>query len=429
MTKKTRVDKKKRQVDKRARRVGKKKNLTDNSNYLWYLLLGSIIISIGMYIFMLAEAREHELSFDFQDPEIAKQWGIGQGEVKEFTGSDYGLLAEVKSGSGILINRENATSDRGKRLAAQRWKTTPYIKIKLAATNSDRIFTILWVYRQDQYSAHTINVPALSDSIIVDSRSSKPWHRVLPFNQNGAIRQIGIVFPQKIEIGKIEFQSILRPWDLITTTYQQLTDFEPVTVSSINFSYGLTLLGHSLTLILGLILLVFGVLVLLFRNRQTVMGFIIITCSCVVVLELLYMQMLFNYAEASYKISSLHSDRYDEFKSRFGEEFAKLDQELKKHVPEQSTVSFPASSRALVHGESNWLWFLYYGEYENYIGRHNTHDVFAKPHDYVFYYYPNQVSHDQQEKKLVSIKNQKKTWNVEVISQISDNAKLLKVIP
>ena len=153
--------------------------------------------------------------------------------------------------------------------------------------------------------------------------------------------------------------------------------------------------------------------------------------ACFTLPEVPFVLTLWTHAKASSEISAWHADRYDEYRSRFGKEFADLDNEFRNQVPVGARVAFPDSKRQPVLGEINWLWFLYYGLFDNYKDRKIGSAHLDNETDYVFYYYPSGMTHDE-EKNLLHVTegtNKKSTpVKTQTIARITEEAKILKVL-
>lgn len=389
-----------------------------------WLILAAIPLLI--YFFMLLLSRA-EIGFDFRDQRTMQEWKIAQGEIDEISHSDRGLKIKVKQGYGLLVNSDSALDEREKTLSSRAWKNAPYVKLFISPEDHDRTLILVWWISDQKNAQIPFVLPAMAESVVVDTRAWVPWRRVFPFFQDGTIRQIGLGFPRQIEINRVEFLSVLEPADLFKNIFQQLANYEPIAVSSINFQYGLNVLGRSYIMTLGFLVLAMGIVALIFPRRKTCVLFFTVSVVCVVLADISRFQTLWRYAEEGYKVSSLYDDRYEEFRSRFGEEFAQLDQALKKYVPEQSKVAFPRSSNNLVMGETNWIWFLYQGEYENNNDRGGNPSPIRAGVDYIFYYHPERYVHDPESQALLLAKNGKKLADVELVSEISERAKLLRV--
>ncbi len=355
---------------------------------------------------------------------------MGQGSVKSSQLTGSGLKIKLDSDPGLFVNKIHAVSDQRLILAKQFWKNTPYMKVYLSPANQNRSFIVIWPYpyKNNQYSQIHVTLKAKEDYFIIDTRQKILWKRTVPFPENRVISQIGIQFSNEIEVRKIEFLSVLDPLDFLKTLYKQIiSEVEPIKISSINFHYGLTVLGNSLTGILGILIIISGFYVLIVRSRQSVIALATVIYFSVLLLDVTYIRTLWNYAGKSYEQSSLYSDRFAEWKSRFGEEFARLDRELKQHIPEQAKVAFPRSRKYLVQGESNWIWFLYYGEYEDFSNRLKV-KRFSGKFDYMMYFYPEKIYFDAASHHIIDKRDSSKKWRVDIISKISDQAMILKVI-
>lgn len=391
------------------------------------MLLLVLPAALGLiYLFIMLSAQP-AIVFDLSDPKTAQTWRIAQGEIEQLSRSRQGLKIKLKQGDGLLLSSDSPAAQENK-LSWLSWQDAPYVKFFISPENYDRNFLLVW-FITDRHIRHiNFSLPAMAESVVVDTRVQRPWQRVVPFFQDEKIRQVGLGFQQQIEISRVEFRSVLQPHDVLKTIFQQLSNYEPIAVSSINFQYGLTILGHSYTMIFGLLVLIAGIAMLIFLRRKTCFIFFLVAVIGVMLLDFSRLQTLWQHAKKSYSISSLYDERYKEFRSRFGAEFAQLDQILRKYVGQQSRVAFPKSSQWLVMGETNWIWFLYQGEYENNNDRGANAWPAKEQMDYIFYYYPEQHVHDHENQSLLLTKDGQKVADVELVAEVSDNAKLLKII-
>ena len=113
-----------------------------------------------------------------------------------------------------------------------------------------------------------------------------------------------------------------------------------------------------------------------------------------------------------------HYNKYDEYKSRFGKQFADLSKNFEEMVPLKSKVAFPWSKDRRVIGESNWIKFQYYGLYQ---------PKKLKKADYIFYYYPEKLFYDSKN-NTVYYRDSRDRYKVKILYTQSPSAKILKVL-
>jgi hypothetical protein len=86
---------------------------------------------------------------------------------------------------------------------------------------------------------------------------------------------------------------------------------------------------------------------------------------CFVVCDLQFLLVLAEQARHSAQRSAWRASRYDEYASRFGVEFADVWNAFDRAVPRGARVFVPTDRRLAIRGESNWIAFQLYPEYES----------------------------------------------------------------
>lgn len=206
---------------------------------------------------------------------------------------------------------------------------------------------------------------------------------------------------------------------------------EPITTYSINFRAHSRVLGFSLVVALGVLVLLSGLALALTRTRRSAVVFCCVASAAYVALDIPFMGSLFAHARLAHEVSAWHADRYDEYASRFDEEFAQLDRALREHAPAGAKVAFPWSRKRFFPGESNWLEFLYrdheYATVGPYPGQQTGSEWIGDDIEYLFYYYPEGLSVEA-DGETVSVGGSGKKYRVETLYQSSPGARLLKVV-
>lgn len=341
----------------------------------------------------------------------------------------YNTGSVVKTHEGISIskgkNNVPIAFNKDINLKNLTWDRTPYVKIYITPEFHDRTFLLLWSPSGDINKSYTrkFMVPAHKDYAIVNIAQDIKFKRVFswtskPFEKT-KINSFGFIFDKQssVNIKKIELLSSLFVWDYIRLVINEYSLTENVNVSSINFLYGISILGKPLAYLLGILISIFGFILIIKTNRKSIISFIIISIVCLIFYDISLHKTLWNSAQYASKRSAWHEDKFEEYKSRFGERFAMLARELEKRIPKGSKVFFPPSQDYRVKGESNWIAFQYYGLYE--------HAGIDKV-DYVFYYYPK--GNIKFNNKTNILKVGKKEYKVKPVVNINNSIYILKTI-
>ncbi len=325
---------------------------------------------------------------------VQNNWQV-QGGVKAATQTLDGLEIEVDTTAFLLSHPK----DEQKALRGLRWKDTPYVKVELAPTPGERTVSLVWIPEIENAFTIPVKVPAMASTILIDTQNDRPWNKRYAWDDRfpgkGQINRFGLILQTNTEIRRIALLSQLNLIDLARVAWEEYWTVEPVKVSSINFQYGLDVLGVPLSTALGSVAALLGTIVLIRTRRDTILLFFWGALACFVLFDVTVNHTLLKHAKYSSTISAWHVDRFEEYRSRFGLEFARLDRLLKRHVPNGTPVAFPDPIPWPVRGETNWVWFLYYGEYDNVRDRYGNNAHIDENTQFIFYYHPRKLIHDR----------------------------------
>ncbi len=378
----------------------------------------------GVYI--LWQLQSPTISYPFDDQKTARKWSV-QGRAETQLTPD-----------GLLVKPQDAALLISPRLAPLRqtlnWRNFPYVKLSVTPEAKERRMALAWIPGQDPNQNYQLpfTVPASASEVLLDVRQDVAWERRFGWDRNALsqtpVRRLGVLLQNTVEVREVALLSSLNPLQLSRLLWSQYWAVEPVKVSSINAHYGNEVLGTPLVTTFGIIFAVLFALMLVSRRKKFKVPLLSAMLVCFIAPEMPFVGTLWEQAAASGKVSAWHADRYDEYRSRFNQEFADLDREFLKRVPAGSRVAFPNSKQWLIQGESNWIWFLYYDLYENYKDRERDSTHLDKNTQYVFYYHPAGLAHDEAKNILHRTEGKKKGYKTETLARISEQAKILKLI-
>lgn len=386
----------------------KRKNKQKYTNKIAYSVIAILIVLI-----LFITLGNATLSYNFGNTNTHKNW-VAYNTNIELTQNSI-RLNNIKK-SAIFVNRQ-------KNLQTLSWQNNPYVKIMVKPTNFDRKIALFWSPTKKLKNLHQrpVNIPANNDSIIVNVAQNIPWLRSFGWKNsnygNTQISSFGLLIPQQyngFEVDKITLLPSLNIFDYIKVISSDLAVVEPVKVSSINAQYGISVLGSQLAYFLGIVLILLAIPALIWFNKKSIGLLIIGVATTFILYDITTNLTLLDSAKYAYKHSAWSLDKHQEYRSRFGEAFAKLAQELEAKVPRGAKVSFPKTRDYRVIGESNWIAFQYYGLYK-------ISDIWNA--DYIFYYYPKDLQFDPANN---SVKDGKKQYKTTIIAKHNNNYILKK---
>lgn len=355
------------------------------------------------------------ISYDFSKTETVRKWRFFNITPQK---TDDGIKISAKQTSLMLIS-EPSLQDKS-------WQDYPFVVLKIVPAEDTKRVILYWVPGKNKNDGIQlpVTIGAFVDEIIINTQQQKIWEKIPGWSERycgqAKINSFGFLIPanKEIEIKRIDLQSKLNLVDLAELIAGEYWTVEPVKVSSINFQYGTSILGQSLACILGIPLVVLGFVFLINKNKLALFALIVGGVVCFIVYDMTLNHTLFEHAEYSSERSAWHNDKYDEYRSRFGQQFADLADKFEEIVPLKSKVTFPWTKDYRVRGESNWVEFQYYALYQ---------PVNIKTADYIFYYYPTKLIYDSEDNS-VYFQGSQDRYKVKVLYSQSPSVKILKVL-
>ena len=374
---------------------------------------------------------EPDFSWDFDGPRAVqtafRQWQI-LGKAK----------LELVSSSGVRIEPEQMALFVSPRLPDARRNDFPYVKLHVKPASEERLMAVVWIYRMGQEAPDmrdrwVFKVPAGASELLLDTRqkdiSNITILRISDAWLHVPIERIGFLVQDAVEIERVEFRAALAPAQLPRLMWSQYWEADLFLANSINSYIGNQILGVRLSVLLGALFIALFALVLISRVRKFKPALLGAMFACFIAVDLPYIRSLWDHAGMSSEVSAWHFDRYDEYRSRFDQEFADLDKVFREQIPVGARVAFPASRQQFFTGETNWIWFLYYDLYDNYRDRNLDSASLDKNTEYVFYYHPHSLVHDEKGNTVHNPgKKSAKVYRTQTIAEISEHAKILRIL-
>ena len=367
------------------------------------LVIIALVLSIG---------KQNEIIFDFNDVNEINKWKFyNNAKIDKKT---QGIsISRTGNNPAIMFNDDDA-------LSYYSWQQFPYLKINTSIKFKDTRLVLLWAPNKNiNQSIHKeIIIPALNTETIVDLHQAIPWKRSMPWNDsmgNSTINSFGLLINDNIELNSISLASSVGVIDYISLFINHLAQVEPIVTSSINFTYGITIMGYKLNYLLGLMLIPLFLIFALVKNKRILVSAVFATGLLFFVADIPHFNSFFGAVSEAGTKSAWHSNKHQEYKSRFGEAFAKLAQAFEQKVAKGNKVHFPKTKHFVVMGETNWIEFQYLGVYQ---------PKKLSEADYVLYYYPRNISLEN-DKTLISGNSK---YKVEPIIKLNPQMQILKVI-
>ena len=379
---------------------------------------------VAIYLFIQSQSQTIELRLDNESQ--AREWSVlGRAQTEH---TRRGMLIKPQ-GRAVLVSPRLQNPN-----GILNWHRFPYIKLRIAPQDKERRMELVWALDRDFKRTLKLpfTLPASASELLLDVRQDIPWENRLSWNRGtlsrAPVRRLIIVVNDPVEVRALTLLSSLNPLQFGQLLWSQYWKIEPIRPNSINALWGNNVLGVPVSSVFGTAFIILLLSLLVVRRekyRRVLFGAML---ACLVAPEAPFILTLWEQAQASSKVSAWHADRYDEYRSRFGEEFAELDRAFQKHVPVGSRVAFPESKRELIWGASNWLWFLYYGLYENYTDRDINSTHISNQTEYLFYYYPSGLVHDEEQDLLRLSRGDKHIYKTQTVVRINAEAKILRII-
>jgi hypothetical protein len=373
-------------------------------------------IIIASFITILFFALGHEkLVYDFTKGNSYTNIKIYNSTINN---SQKGLEFNSINDTGVIF-------DTNLDLQKIKWQQYPYIKLKVKPENFVRNIALFWSPTKSLKNIYqrVITIDEDTSEIIINTSNNAPWLRNFPWKDNiygnTQINSFGLLIPQQYQkfftLEKIELFSNLSLVDYTKLFFNEITTDEGIRVNSINAQYGISLFGMQLSYILGVIIVLSALPLLVVFNQKSLNVFLVSLLLSFVIYNVAPIITLINHAKDSTKISAFYQDKYEEYKSRFGKNFADLAKEFEEKIPKNSKVHFASSKDYRVRGESNWISFQYYGLYDI---------TSLKEAEYIFYYHPKDLVFNKNNNML---EHNNDRYSVKIIAKDEDNYILQKV--
>ncbi|MFH1154078.1 MAG: hypothetical protein V1793_09680 [Pseudomonadota bacterium] len=365
------------------------------------------------------------LVFDLTRESSIGQWSFsGQGTRQRFS---PGLGLEFSSREPYMVygpkfNTFNAID------SPMNWESYPYVKLTVNKSPIERKLIFLGFLDQDQsrYNALRLTIPRDTETLIINTRQTIPWR--LRFPLTGEIYQFGFQFFENISIRSVSLQSSLSPVDYLILIARDFNTTETFLPSSINFLYGPQILGLSLSLYIGVSLLVTGIVFLVRAPGITPW---ILTAACLIgtaICDVQFDNTLVRHAKDSCQVSAWHAPPHEENASRFGSTFADLAEAVEKSVPKNSVLFCTWDSHISCPREVNWMYWFFSPRYRFVGETRKNHTREMAQADFIVYYYPIHYDYDAAAGRVFKTGEPQVGIRVALVTAISSNAQLFRVI-
>lgn len=392
--------------------------------WLW----GGLALVAAVVAYTVAQSTTPRVAYDLADSRTARLW-LGAGDIPGVHPTPEGLEV-IGSEGGVVVSPEPGAPGN---LAALHWRDARFLVIDVRRAPYERNVALVWFAERGIVTEPRMlaTLPAGATRLVIDTQRRRPWLGgagwVDRFPADGLVRRVGLAFRGEVALHRITVQALLPPRDLAALIVHDLAAPEPVLASSINFHYGPSVLGVPLSIVLGLLVAGLGMLALVRRRPATLRLFAVSGLLLVVLFDATVFMGLGRQVLASRGISAWHAARADEVRSRFGDEAARLDALVREHVPRGTPIAVPDPPSAATARMTNWLWFLYQGEYPNVTDRARDNLTIAPEAQYVVFDQPRLWSLDP---ALGVIRNRVTGATVAVapVASVTDSVLLLKVM-
>ena len=215
---------------------------------------------------------------------------------------------------------------------------TPYVKVVFAPGSSLRDPHIL-LSSPSRSGAFLGRLPLLgADHLICDLRDAQPYASIAPYTST--IDRIGVSFTGRMLLSRIELSGFPGLADYGLMVSNAFATREPSTPHSINELSGVHVFGHGHTAWALALLFLETLLILSFAGTRFLRKFSFALACTGLFLYLPWATYFFSQAAQSLEHSSLRYEMYDEYQSRYGEDFASLSRVLNDRLPPGSKVHF-----------------------------------------------------------------------------------------
>lgn len=214
----------------------------------------------------------------------------------------------------------------------------PYVKIIFAPGSSARDPRILLSSPSESGAFLGRRGLSQADHLICDLRDSQAYDSVAPYTST--IDRIGISFTGRMLLSRIEVSGFLDLADYGLLARNAFTTREPSTPHAINELFGIYLLGRGHAAWAFALLLLATLLILSFARARYLRKLALALVCTGLFLYLPWAAYFFSQVAQSIEHTSLRHEMYDEYGSRYGEDFASLSRELYDRLPPGSRVHF-----------------------------------------------------------------------------------------
>ncbi len=214
----------------------------------------------------------------------------------------------------------------------------PYARIVFAPGSSAREPRILLSSPSESGAFLSRRGALQADHLICDLRDLQPYASVGPYTST--IDRIGISFTGRMLLRRIEVSGTLSLADYGLLVRDAFTTREPSTPHSINELFGVYVLGHGHTAWAVALFILLTLLILSLAGTHHLRKVPVALVCTGLFLYLPWLAYFSSEVAQSFTHSSLRSGLYDEYASRYGEEFASLSRALNDSIPPGSRVHF-----------------------------------------------------------------------------------------
>ena len=349
------------------------------------------------------------IRFELSDRDAARQWQLfGDGRLDN-TPEGLRIIPEP-----VALVLSPALDDRER----MTWERLPYVVVEVVPEAEDRRGEVVWDPQGSVRASPRIDldIPAGAERIVVDARSEEYWNWRGPWA--GTCRRVGLLFGDEVVLRGVVLSGGLAPGDRVRLFWHEFTQTEPLLPYSINFVRGVFVFGWPLMLSLG-IGVAFVALLCLWQGRRAALRLALAAGLIgVVVADLPFLAVLAGQVRYSAERSAWRESRYDEYASRFGTEFAELWRAFEQAVPHGARVFVAKDRRMEIRGESSWIMFQLYPEYE---------PAELSEAEYILCYYPLEYAYEPERGLFRSRASGGKSVRVRAIEVRSPDAAVLQV--
>jgi len=391
------------------------------------LLWGGLALVAAVAVYAIAQWAAPRTRFDLTDPRVAPSWLSAAAGVQI---TPQGLAVPGDS-AGLLTSPEPGDESAG--LARLRWRWVRFVAIDLAPAPATSSLALVWIPGGDApVQRMLVTIPAGASRVVADTQRRRPWLGgsgwVSSFPADGAVWRMGLAFRGQAVVRAVTLQALPSPRDLVALAWDDLATAEPVLASSINFHYGPSMVGLPLSVAFGALAAILGLVALARRGPATARRFFVGSLILLVLFDLTVFRGLADQVRSSRAVSAWHASRYEEYRSRFGEPFARLDALVRERVPRGTAIMLPDPPSAAAPRNTNWLWFLYQGEYANQNDRARDNRMIAPGTRFVVYDQPRLWVYEPGP-GLLRHRLTGEAITVAPVASVSDSVMLLRVVP